>query len=57
MTLNICDGEKQKKNKTKILRRDTLLISGAVVPRCNVRKVCLKVWPLVYSQVIKIHIK
>ena len=61
-TLNICDGAKQiypEKQKKKILRRDTLRISVAVIPRFNVKKVSFifKISTPVYLHIIKIDIK
>ena len=44
--------------KEEILKRDTLRISVAVVKkRCTVKKVSLKIFPLVYLRIIKIEIK
>ena len=56
LTLYICDRTKQRKKQKKILRRDTLRISGAVICRCTVKKVSLKILPPVYLHIIKIDI-
>ena len=47
----------QRNKKKKILRRDTLQISVAVLWRCTVKKMPLKVLPPVYLHIIKIDIK
>ena len=46
-----------KETKTKMLRKDTVRISEAVVGRCSVKKVSLKIFPPVYLNIIKIEIK
>ena len=55
---NICNGTKQlyPKKQKKILIRDTLGISVAVVHRCTVKKASLKISPPIYLHIIKIDI-
>ena len=62
LTLNICNGAKQiypKKQKKKVLRKDILQLSVAVIWRFNVTKMSFifKVSSPVYLNIIKIDIK
>ena len=45
-----------KETKTKLLRKDTLQVIEAVIQRCCVKKVSLKMLPPVYLHIIKIAI-
>ena len=47
----------RNKQTKKILRKDTLQISQAVVQRCTIKKVSLKILPPVYLCIIKLDIK
>ena len=58
--LNICNKAKQiypKKQKKKLLRKDTLRVSEAVIQRSCVKKVSLKILPPVYLHIIEIDIR
>ena len=60
LTLNICNEAKQiypKKQKKKLLRKDTLRVLEGVIQRCCVKKVSLKILPPVYLHIIKIDIR
>ena len=59
-TLNICNKAKQiypKKQKKKLLRKDTLRVSEAVIRKCCVKKVSLKILPPVYLHIIETDIR
>ena len=45
-----------KETKTKLLRKDILQVIEAVIRRCCVKKVSLKILPPVYLHIIKIDI-
>ena len=45
-----------QRSKKRFLRKDILRISEALVGRCSVKKMSLKISPPVYLQVIKIDI-
>ena len=45
-----------KETKIKLLRKDTLQVIEAVIRRCCVKKVSLKILPSIYLHIIKIDI-
>ena len=58
-TLHIWNKAKQiyPKKWKKLLRKDTLRVSEAVVRRCSIKKVSLKILPPVYLSIIEIDIR
>ena len=46
-----------QKNKKKLLRKDTLRVSQAVIRKCCIKKVSLKILPPVYLHIIETDIR
>ena len=56
MLVNV-DIKHPKKQKKKLLRKDTLTVLEAVIRRCCVKRVSLKTLPPVYLRISKIDIR
>ena len=59
LTLNIAMKQNRliKRNEKKLLRKDTLRVSQAVIQRYHIKKVSLKILPPVYLHIIEIDIR